>query len=118
MSVIEDKLKHLPENPGVYVMLDKDGVIIYVGKAKNLKNRVKQYFTNSIKPDKVTAMVKSVADFYYIIVFLTSQFMIFTFVVENLFDSIRKHYVIVIQHSIYFIRKGVTYERRIIHERF
>ena len=44
MGVLEDKLKLLPENPGVYVMLDKDGQIIYVGKAKNLKNRVRQYF--------------------------------------------------------------------------
>ena len=68
MSVIEDKLKLLPENPGVYVMLGKDGEIIYVGKAKNLKNRVRQYFFNSVKTEKVMAMVKNIADFYYIIV--------------------------------------------------
>ena len=41
MSVIEDKLKLLPSNPGVYVMLDKNGQIIYVGKAKKLKNYVR-----------------------------------------------------------------------------
>jgi len=68
MSVIEEKLKHLPENPGVYVMLDADGQIIYVGKAKNLKNRVRQYFFSGVKTDKVMAMVKNIADFYYIIV--------------------------------------------------
>lgn len=68
MSVLEDKLKLLPENPGVYVMLDKDGQIIYVGKAKNLKNRVRQYFFNGVKTEKVMAMVKNIADFYYIIV--------------------------------------------------
>ena len=68
MNVIEDKLKLLPENPGVYVMLDKDGQIIYVGKAKNLKNRVRQYFYSSVKTEKVMAMVKNIADFYYIIV--------------------------------------------------
>ena len=67
MEVLREKLKFLPENPGVYVMLDKDGQIIYVGKAKNLKNRVRQYFFNSVKTDKVMAMVKSIADFYYII---------------------------------------------------
>lgn len=67
MSIIEEKLKLLPSNPGVYVMLDKDGVIIYVGKAKNLKNRVRQYFFNSVKTQKVMAMVSHVADFYYII---------------------------------------------------
>lgn len=68
METLREKLKHLPDSPGVYVMLDKDGVIIYVGKAKNLKNRVRQYFFNSVKTQKVMAMVNNVADFYYIIV--------------------------------------------------
>ena len=68
MNDLTEKLKHLPENPGVYVMLDENGQIIYVGKAKNLKNRVRQYFFNGTKTDKVMAMVKNVADFYYIIV--------------------------------------------------
>ena len=68
MGIIDDKLKNLPENPGVYVMLDADGKIIYVGKAKNLKNRVRQYFFNSVKTEKVMAMVNNIADFYYIIV--------------------------------------------------
>ncbi len=67
MGVIEDKLKLLPESAGVYVMLDKSGQIIYVGKAKNLKNRVRQYFFNGVKTAKVMAMVKNIADFYYII---------------------------------------------------
>ena len=67
MSELREKLKHLPENPGVYVMLDKDGQIIYVGKAKNLKNRVRQYFFNSVKTEKVMAMVSNIVDFYYII---------------------------------------------------
>ena len=67
MDILRDKLKHLPENPGVYVMLDKTGQIIYVGKAKNLKNRVRQYFQASVKTDKVLAMVSNIADFYYII---------------------------------------------------
>ena len=67
MSIIDQKLKLLPENPGVYVMLDGDGQIIYVGKAKNLKNRVRQYFHSSVKTDKVMAMVSNIADFYYII---------------------------------------------------
>ncbi len=67
MDVISEKLKLLPDKAGVYVMLDKDGQIIYVGKAKNLKNRVRQYFFNGVKTDKVMAMVSNVADFYYII---------------------------------------------------
>ena len=67
MGVIEEKLKLLPSDPGVYVMLGKDGEIIYVGKAKNLKNRVRQYFHASVKTEKVMAMVKNITDFYYYI---------------------------------------------------
>ncbi len=67
MSVILDKIKLLPDKPGVYVMLDHSGTIIYVGKAKNLKNRVRQYFFNTVKTEKVMAMCKCIADFYYII---------------------------------------------------
>ncbi len=67
MGVIEDKLKLLPDNPGVYIMQDVEGKVIYVGKAKNLKSRVRQYFHDSVKTDKVMAMVKSIADFSYII---------------------------------------------------
>ena len=67
MSIIEEKLKLLPTDPGVYIMHDKYGNVIYVGKAKNLKNRVKQYFYSSTKTEKVMAMVKNIADFEYII---------------------------------------------------
>lgn len=67
MDDLREKLKHLPDSPGVYVMLDGAGQIIYVGKAKNLKNRVRQYFHSSVKTEKVMAMVKNIADFYYII---------------------------------------------------
>ena len=67
MDVIKEKLKLLPDNPGVYIMLDKDSNVIYVGKARVLKNRVRQYFHNSPKPEKVTKMVENIADFNYII---------------------------------------------------
>ena len=67
MSELKEKLRLLPDNPGVYVMLDKDGIVIYVGKARVLKNRVRQYFHSSAKPEKVAAMVENIADFYYII---------------------------------------------------
>lgn len=64
---IKSKLKVLTTKPGVYVMRDKDGVVIYVGKAKNLKNRVSQYFRSSPKPSKVQAMVDNVDEFDYFI---------------------------------------------------
>ena len=67
MGKLQEKLKLLPDNPGVYVMLDSDGVVIYVGKARVLKNRVRQYFHGSAKPSKVAAMVEHIEDFYYII---------------------------------------------------
>lgn len=67
MTDFKQKLKDVPENPGVYLMLDNDGNIIYVGKAKNLKNRLRQYFHNSVKTVKVMAMLDHVADFRYII---------------------------------------------------
>lgn len=62
------KLLTLPNDPGVYIMKDKTGKIIYVGKAKVLKNRVRQYFQNTEKhPPKVAAMVSKVDTFEYII---------------------------------------------------
>ena len=67
MDVIREKLKLLPENPGVYIMLDKYSNVIYVGKARVLKNRVRQYFHNSPKPEKVMKMVENISDFNYII---------------------------------------------------
>lgn len=67
MGEIREKLKLLPDCSGVYIMLDKDGVVIYVGKARVLKNRVRQYFHNSAKPEKVAAMVENIADFNYIV---------------------------------------------------
>ncbi|MDI3310557.1 MAG: excinuclease ABC subunit UvrC [Thermoanaerobacterium sp.] len=65
---IEEKLKLLPDKPGVYIMKDLSGKIIYVGKAVVLKNRVRQYFQNqSNQLPKVRTMVRHVADFEYIV---------------------------------------------------
>ena len=52
-SVIQEKLNLITENSGVYIMKNSDGTVIYVGKAKNLKNRVSQYFHNTQKQAKV-----------------------------------------------------------------
>ncbi len=64
---IKEKLKLLPRKSGVYIMKDENGTVIYVGKAKVLKNRVSQYFQNSPKPSKVQAMVDNIDDFEYFI---------------------------------------------------
>lgn len=63
-----DKLKILPDAPGVYLMKDARGKIIYVGKARVLKNRVRQYFqANKNHSAKVKAMIAKIADFETII---------------------------------------------------
>jgi len=64
---IQEHLKTLPSNPGVYLMKNKKGQVIYVGKAVSLKNRVRQYFQSSRNhSDKVKSMVKNIASFEYI----------------------------------------------------
>ncbi|MFQ7147491.1 MAG: excinuclease ABC subunit UvrC [Clostridium sp.] len=66
MAKIEDKLKILPALPGCYLMKNKDGDIIYVGKAKKLKQRVRQYFVGA-HDFKTTRLVSHIDDFEYIV---------------------------------------------------
>ena len=61
------KLKNLTKEPGVYKMLDKTGDVIYVGKAKNLKNRVSNYFISSNHNTKTQLLQKNIDDFSIII---------------------------------------------------
>lgn len=68
MFNIQEQLKKLPDSPGVYIMKDARQDIIYIGKAKVLKNRVRQYFQSSKNhPPKVKAMVANIAEFEYIV---------------------------------------------------
>lgn len=68
MFDFEHHLKILPDKPGVYLMKNHLGEVIYVGKAKVLKNRVKQYFQNSKNhSEKVKTMVKHISEFEYIV---------------------------------------------------
>lgn len=68
MFDIQEHLKNLPAQPGVYLMKDKHDNIIYVGKAISLKNRVRQYFQSSKNhSSKVVSMVKNIKKFEYII---------------------------------------------------
>lgn len=64
--MLKNKLLTLPMSPGCYLMKNKYGEVIYVGKAKKLKNRVSQYFVGS-HDNKTTKMVSNVADFDYIV---------------------------------------------------
>lgn len=68
MFDFEYHIKNLPDKPGVYLMKNSLGEVIYVGKAKVLKNRVKSYFQNSKNhSEKVRVMVKNISEFEYII---------------------------------------------------
>ena len=64
--VDKTKLSLVPENPGCYLMKDKDNNIIYVGKAKNLKRRVNSYF-NKVQTGKTKALVDNICSFEYIV---------------------------------------------------
>ncbi|MFZ7945764.1 GIY-YIG nuclease family protein [Neobacillus sp. 19] len=65
---LKEKVKNLPLTPGVYLMEDARGNIIYIGKAKNLKNRVRSYFQNSKTPSqKLKKLKANIADFTYIL---------------------------------------------------
>ena len=67
MDLIKKKLELLPDRPGCYLMKNKDGVIIYVGKAKKLKRRVSSYF-NRVHTGKTAKLVSEIVDFEYIVV--------------------------------------------------
>ncbi len=88
-----EKANKLPLLPGVYIMLDEAGQVIYVGKAKKLKNRVTSYFRGSHLP-KVEAMVQKVADFNVIVV--NSEFE--SLILENsLIKQHQPHYNILLK---------------------
>jgi len=68
MFDIHEELKKLPRKPGVYLMKNKDGIIIYVGKSVNLANRVRQYFQPSaIQSPKIRGMSPQIREFEYVI---------------------------------------------------
>ncbi len=64
---LREKANSLPECPGVYIMKNADGEVIYVGKSKKLKNRVTSYFTGNSHTYKTTKLVKNIVDFDYIL---------------------------------------------------
>ena len=66
MNQIEEKLKVLPAEPGCYLMKDKHGTVIYVGKSKMLKNRVRSYFAGA-NDQKTQRLVQEIVDFEYIV---------------------------------------------------
>ncbi len=85
MEELLDKANTLPQGPGCYLMRDKNGRVIYVGKAKKLKSRVTSYFNNSAKSYKTNYMVSHVSDFDFILTLSDAE----SFVLEN--NLIKEH---------------------------
>ena len=65
-QMIDEKLKLVPHHPGCYLMKNKDGIVIYVGKSKNLKNRLTSYFKSN-HTGKTAMLVRDIIDFEYIL---------------------------------------------------
>lgn len=83
---LKEKANALPLHPGVYLMMDKTGKVIYVGKAKKLKNRVSQYFQDSASHTAKTRQMVSQVD-HFDTIFVTSEFE--ALVLEN--SLIKRH---------------------------
>lgn len=100
VDIVQEKLKLIPDDPGVYKMYDASGEIIYVGKARNLSNRVHQYFHSSknMMP-KVAAMVSHIADIEYIVV--TNETEAFT-LESNLIKEFMPRYNILLKDDKHF----------------
>jgi excinuclease ABC subunit C len=106
MFDFEYHLKNLPDKPGVYLMKNSLGEIIYVGKAKILKNRVRQYFQSSKNhSEKVKAMVKNIAEFEYIV---TDSEMEALILECNLIKKYRPRYNILLKDDKYYPLIKVT----------
>ncbi len=94
MTSLKEKLKTLPISSGVYLMKDKDNNIIYVGKAKNLKRRVNQYFDTREKNLKTQLLVSNICNFDYI---LTSSEYDALMLENNLIKKYQPHYNILLK---------------------
>jgi len=94
-EVFDARIDLVPTSPGVYLMKDASGSVIYVGKAKNLRNRLKSYFCkNPAGNDKVLAMISHIADFEYIIVSNELESLLLE---SNLIKRYQPHYNILLR---------------------
>ncbi len=91
---LEEKLSLLPDKPGVYIMKNSSAEVIYVGKAKILKNRVRSYFRGKPADEKTATMVKQISDFDYIITNTEKEALILE---NNLIKKYKPHYNILLK---------------------
>lgn len=88
-SKLEVNLKNLPASPGVYQFLNKNGKVIYVGKAKNLKNRVRSYFQDNLTSAKTIALVSKMDDLQ---IFVTDSELEALILENNLIKELKPRY--------------------------
>ncbi|MBX3008551.1 MAG: excinuclease ABC subunit UvrC [Melioribacteraceae bacterium] len=88
-ELLKQKLENLPNSPGIYQYKNDKGKIIYVGKAKNLRNRVKSYFHGSTDSPKTTILVSKIADIELIITANEIEALVLE---NNLIKQIKPHY--------------------------
>ncbi|MDR0899516.1 MAG: excinuclease ABC subunit UvrC [Lactobacillaceae bacterium] len=106
-QTVENKLKLLPDQPGSYQMKDANGKIIYVGKAKNLKNRVRSYFKSS-HTGKTAELVENIADFEFIVTNSDKE----AFLLENeLIKQYKPYYNIRLKYGNSYPYIEITHEK-------
>ena len=113
MSVNTDlsaMLKTLPDDPGVYIYKDKNGTVIYVGKARNLKNRVRSYFHSHDQNEKTRQLVSRISDLQYIVTANETEALLLE---NNLIKQYRPKYNILLKDD-----KGYPYLRLDVRERY
>lgn len=104
---IENKLKLLPSLPGCYIMKNANGQIIYIGKAKNLKNRVRSYFKSS-HTGKTAQLVSEIVDYDYIVTETDKDSLLLEI---NLIKKHQPHYNIRLKHGTMYPYLKITKER-------
>lgn len=91
---LKEKVSKLPTNPGVYQFLDANGIIIYIGKAKNLKNRVSSYFIKTNQSSKTMVLVRKIRDLRYVVVDSEQDALLLE---NNLIKKYKPHYNILLK---------------------
>jgi len=94
LETLQETARALPESPGVYRMLDAEGTVIYVGKARSLKRRVSSYFTRSAQGAKTHAMVAQVADIQVTLTHTEAEALILE---NNLIKELRPRYNVLLR---------------------
>lgn len=109
MNLLDEKIRNLPELPGVYLYKDEEGKIIYVGKAKNLRNRVRQYFQSSNQQSlKTRELVRKIVDSEFIVVDNEIEALVLE---SNLIKKHKPHFNIMLKDDKHYPHLKITKER-------